>query len=59
MGAEAAQLLMERIGDPDCEGAAEIVMEPELILRESTGPAPQRPMQAGLTRSQLRHAVIK
>ncbi len=59
MGAEAAQLLMERIGDPDCETAAEIVMEPELIIRESTGPAPQRPMRAGLAPSQPRHAVIK
>jgi len=59
MGAEAAQLLMERIADPDCESAAEVVMEPELIIRESTGPAPQRPLQTGSGRSQLRHAVIK
>lgn len=39
MGAEAAQLLLNRIASPDKEWPAEIVMEPELIVRESTGQA--------------------
>lgn len=42
MGLMAAQVLLERIADPDREAPAEIVMEPELIVRESTGPAPDR-----------------
>ena len=41
MGQTAAQVLLERIADPDIEGPAEIVMEPQLIVRESTGPAPR------------------
>jgi LacI family repressor for deo operon, udp, cdd, tsx, nupC, and nupG len=39
MGLRAAQILLERIAEPDKEFPAEIVMEPELIVRESTGPA--------------------
>ena len=42
MGVTAAQVLLERIADPEKEYPAEIVMEPELIVRESTGPAPRR-----------------
>jgi LacI family transcriptional regulator len=42
MGLQAAQALLERIGDPDKEWPAEMVMEPELIVRESTGPARPR-----------------
>lgn len=40
MGLRAAQVLLDRIASPDQEWPAEIVMEPELIVRESTGPAP-------------------
>jgi DNA-binding LacI/PurR family transcriptional regulator len=40
MGTRAAQVLLERIADSEKEWPAEIVMEPELIVRESTGPAP-------------------
>jgi len=40
MGLKAAQVLLERIANPEQEWPQEIVMEPELIVRESTGPAP-------------------
>jgi LacI family transcriptional regulator len=39
MGARAAQVLLDRIANPTREWPAEIVMEPELVVRESTGPA--------------------
>ena len=38
MGARAAQVLLDRIANPSQEWPAEIVMEPELVVRESTGP---------------------
>ncbi len=41
MGLQAAQALLDRIADPSQEWPAEIVMEPELVVRESTGPARQ------------------
>jgi DNA-binding LacI/PurR family transcriptional regulator len=40
MGKRGAQVLLERIGDREKEFAAEIVMAPELVVRESTGAAP-------------------
>lgn len=40
MGVRAAQVLLERISAPEKPWPAEIVMEPELVVRESTGPAP-------------------
>jgi LacI family transcriptional regulator len=39
MGQRGAQILLERIGDRDKEYPAEITMTPELVVRESTGPA--------------------
>ena len=39
MGRRGAQVLLERISDPDKQVPAEIVMAPELVVRESTGPA--------------------
>ncbi|HEX3662750.1 MAG TPA: LacI family DNA-binding transcriptional regulator [Acidobacteriaceae bacterium] len=42
MGSRAAQVLLARIAQPDKEYPPEIVMEPEFIVRESTGPAPAR-----------------
>jgi len=39
MGKRGAQVLLERIAHPDQEFPTEIVMEPELVVRESTGPA--------------------
>jgi DNA-binding LacI/PurR family transcriptional regulator len=40
MGLKAAQVLLDRIASPEQEWPEEIMMEPELIVRESTGPAP-------------------
>ena len=39
MGKSGAQVLLERIMDRSKQYAAEIVMKPELVVRESTGPA--------------------
>jgi LacI family transcriptional regulator len=41
MGQRGAQVLLERIGNRDVEHPSEIVMAPELVVRESTGPAPE------------------
>ena len=40
MGRRGAQVLLERIADREKESPSEIVMTPELVVRESTGPAP-------------------
>ena len=40
MGRRGAQVLLERIADHEKEYPPEIVMAPELVIRESTGPAP-------------------
>ena len=42
MGKRGAQVLLERIANREKEFAAEIVMTPELVVRESTGPAAVR-----------------
>jgi len=42
MGKRGAQVLLERIRNRDKEFEAEIVMAPELVVRESTGPAAKR-----------------
>jgi LacI family transcriptional regulator len=42
MGKRGAQILLERIANRDKEYPAEIVMAPELVIRESTGPAPAK-----------------
>ena len=39
MGRRGAQVLLERIADRDGARSAEIVVAPELVVRESTGPA--------------------
>jgi len=39
MGRRGAQILLERIASGEKEYPAEIVMAPELVIRESTGPA--------------------
>lgn len=39
MGSRGARVLLERIANRDGEFPGEITMEPELIVRESTGPA--------------------
>jgi DNA-binding LacI/PurR family transcriptional regulator len=38
MGKTGAHILLERIANPSAEYAAEIIMQPELVIRESTGP---------------------
>ena len=43
MGRRGAKLLLERIADREKEFPPEIVMEPELVVRESTGPVPSSP----------------
>jgi len=40
MGKRGAEILLDRIANHDKEYPAEIVMEPEFVVRESTGPAP-------------------
>jgi LacI family transcriptional regulator len=40
MGQRGAQVLLERIANREAPYEAEIVMAPELVVRESTGPAP-------------------
>jgi LacI family transcriptional regulator len=42
MGKRGAEILLERIANKDKEFPAEIVVAPELVVRESTGPAPAR-----------------
>ena len=42
MGKRGAQVLLERIADREKVFPAEVVMAPELVVRESTGPAPAR-----------------
>jgi DNA-binding LacI/PurR family transcriptional regulator len=42
MGRRGAQILLERIADRTRAYPAEIVMSPEFVIRESTGPAPAR-----------------
>jgi LacI family transcriptional regulator len=39
MGKRGAQVLLDRIANRDKEQSSEIVMAPELVVRESTGPA--------------------
>ena len=41
MGKQGAQILLDLIANPKKEQATEITMKPELIVRESTGPAPK------------------
>jgi len=40
MGKRGAQILLERITDREKTFPAEVVMAPELVIRESSGPAP-------------------
>jgi DNA-binding LacI/PurR family transcriptional regulator len=42
MGKRGAQILLERIANREGEHPSEVVMRPELVVRESTGPAPPR-----------------
>ncbi|MFT4111524.1 LacI family DNA-binding transcriptional regulator [Silvibacterium sp.] len=40
MGSEGAQILLDLIADPKRQQPSEVLMQPELIVRESTGAAP-------------------
>lgn len=42
MGKRGAQILLERIANREKEYPAEVTMTPELVIRESTGPAPAK-----------------
>ncbi|HUB28758.1 MAG TPA: LacI family DNA-binding transcriptional regulator [Terracidiphilus sp.] len=42
MGKRGAQVLLDRIADREKEYPSEIVMAPEFVVRESTGPAPAK-----------------
>lgn len=42
MGQRGAQILLDRIANREADYPGEIVMEPELVVRESTGPANAR-----------------
>jgi DNA-binding LacI/PurR family transcriptional regulator len=42
MGRRGAQILLSRIQNSEQEFPGEVLMTPELIIRESTGPAPKR-----------------
>ena len=42
MGKRGAQVLLERIANRQKPHPTEIVMAPELVVRESTGPAPAK-----------------
>lgn len=42
MGKQGAQILLERIADREKEFPSEVVMSPELVVRESTGPVPAK-----------------
>jgi LacI family transcriptional regulator len=46
MGRRGAKVLLERIASKDAVFPEEIVMAPELVVRESTGPAPVPPRKA-------------
>jgi LacI family transcriptional regulator len=43
MGQRGAQILLERIADKEKEFPAEVVVAPELVVRESTGPVAIKP----------------
>jgi DNA-binding LacI/PurR family transcriptional regulator len=42
MGQRGAKILLDRIGNREAGYPSEVVMEPELVIRESTGPANSR-----------------
>jgi DNA-binding LacI/PurR family transcriptional regulator len=50
MGALAVDLLLQQLGPNDTKGPPEVAVEPELIVRESTGPLRQKTTQATRSR---------
>src|ERR1700733_5203334 len=47
MGALAVDLLLQQLGPADSKSPPEVAVEPELIVRESTGPVRQKARKAG------------
>jgi DNA-binding LacI/PurR family transcriptional regulator len=45
MGEMAATQLLQRIANPDKKVQNRILLAPELVVRESTGPAPRKLLQ--------------
>jgi DNA-binding LacI/PurR family transcriptional regulator len=43
MGQRGAQILLERIASREAPYPAQIIMAPELVIRESTGPTSAKP----------------
>lgn len=56
MGAKGAKILLDRINHPTKAFPTEVVMEPELIVRESTGPAAVKKVKT--VRKQLAEATF-
>src|ERR1700759_3994342 len=50
MGALAVELLLKQMGPSDTKGPLEVAVEPELIVRESTGPLRQKTIRATQSR---------
>lgn len=59
MGLRAAQVLLDRIANPDKDYPSEIVMEPELIVRESTAPPRHRTAFEGTAHSSHEHVPAR
>jgi LacI family transcriptional regulator len=51
MGELAVQLLLQQLRSAETQAPPQVAVEPELIVRESTGPSRQRLRQAGSMRS--------
>jgi DNA-binding LacI/PurR family transcriptional regulator len=41
MGKRGAKMLLERIANREAEHPSEVIMAPQFVVRESTGPAPR------------------
>jgi DNA-binding LacI/PurR family transcriptional regulator len=51
MGELAVELLLEQLRPSDAEALPQVAVAPELIVRESTGPARQKSRQANAPRA--------
>ena len=58
MGTRGARILLDRINHPNKAYPKEVVMEPELIVRESTGPAPAEKRKPAARKKPLAEGVI-
>jgi len=46
LGQTAAELLLDEVNNPDKHGHRHVVFQPDLVVRDSTGAAPQRPTRS-------------